>query len=94
MRKKQAKQNTTPDIEAIAERAERGEDVSGYFTGEHLAKQFVQVDFPLKLLRAIDAECRQIGVTRQAWIKMACDERLRQIQSSRIDPRSVPAKRA
>ncbi len=66
------------DIEAIAERAERGEDVSAHFTNQHIAKQRVNVDFPLGLLRQIDAECQRIGVTRQAWIKMVCDERLRQ----------------
>lgn len=40
-------------------------------------KQRVNVDFPLNLLRAIDDECDRLGVPRQAWIKMACDERLR-----------------
>lgn len=66
------------DIEAIAQRAERGEDVSAHFTNRHEAKQRVNIDFPLALLRQIDAECQRVGVTRQAWIKMVCDERLRQ----------------
>lgn len=70
------------DIEEIAERAERGEDVSARFTGQHRAKQLVNIDFPLALLRQIDAECERLGVTRQAWIKMACDERIRQIESN------------
>jgi hypothetical protein len=70
------------EIEEIAERAERGEDVSAHFTGQYRAKQRVNVDFPLNLLRQIDAECRRLGVTRQAWIKMACDERIRQIEST------------
>jgi hypothetical protein len=70
------------EIEEIAERAERGADVSAHFTGRHRAKQFVNVDFPLNLLRQIDAECERLGVTRQAWIKMACDERIRQIESN------------
>jgi hypothetical protein len=69
------------EIEEIAERAERGEDVSAHFTGQHRAKQCVNVDFPLNLLRQIDAECQRLGVTRQAWIKMACDERIRHIES-------------
>ena len=69
------------DIEAIAERAERGEDVSAYFTNRHVAKQRVNIDFPLDLLRQIDTECQRVGVTRQAWIKIACDERLRQVTS-------------
>ncbi|MBI3757159.1 MAG: hypothetical protein HY267_04200 [Deltaproteobacteria bacterium] len=70
------------DIEEIAERAEKGEDVSSYFTGQHHAKQNVTVDFPLLLLQQIDAECGRLGVARQAWIKMVCDERIRQIASS------------
>ena len=69
-------------LEAIAERAERGEDISAHFTNRHVAKQRVNIDFPLALLRQIDAECARIGVTRQAWIKMACDERLRQVRST------------
>jgi len=69
-------------IEEIAERAERGEDVSAHFTGQYRAKQRVNVDFPLHLLRQIDAECQRLGVTRQAWIKMTCDERIRQIESN------------
>ena len=68
------------DIEEIARRAQAGEDVSEHFTGKFEAKQRVNVDFPLALLRAIDAECARVGVTRQAWIKMACDERLRQVR--------------
>jgi hypothetical protein len=70
------------EIEEIAERAERGEDVSAHFTGQYHAKQRVNVDFPLNLLRQIDAECRRLGVTRQAWIKMTCDERIRQLESN------------
>jgi hypothetical protein len=83
MNKKQTKTVTPLDIEEIAERAMRGLDVSEHFTGQHTAKQYVSIDFPLELLRAIDAECQKVGVTRQAWIKMACDERLRQVQSGR-----------
>ena len=70
------------EIEEIAERAESGEDISTHFTGQYRVKQRVNVDFPLNLLRQIDAECQRLGVTRQAWIKMACDERIRQIESN------------
>jgi hypothetical protein len=64
------------DIEALAERAERGEDISAHFTKTFTAKQRVNIDFPLALLREIDAECQRIGVTRQAWIKMVCADHL------------------
>ena len=68
------------NIETIAEQAERGEDVSAYFTNQHVAKQWVNVDFPLDLLRQIDTECQRVGITRQAWIKMVCAEWLWQRQ--------------
>lgn len=32
--------------------------------------QRVNVDFPLDLLREIDAEARRIGINRQAYIKL------------------------
>jgi hypothetical protein len=79
MSEKSTKRKVSEDIEAIAERAERGEDVSTFFTNRHVAKQRVNIDFPLELLRQIDTECQRVGVTRQAWIKMVCDERLRQV---------------
>jgi hypothetical protein len=84
MRKKSVKRSSHKrvGIEEIAERAERGEDVSAYFTGQYRVKQRVNVDFPLTLLRQIDAECQRLGVTRQAWIKMACDERIRQVENT------------
>jgi hypothetical protein len=78
MSEKSTKRKVSEDIEAIAERAERGEDVSAHFTNRHVAKQRVNIDFPLELLREIDAECQRVGVARQAWIKMVCDERLHQ----------------
>ncbi len=82
MNTKHSNSKPIDEIEAIAERAERGEDVSPFFTNRHVAKQRVNVDFPLDLLHQIDEECRRVGVTRQAWIKMVCDERLRRSQNS------------
>ena len=70
------KHNKTKNIEEIAERANRGEDVSPYFTGDHVAKQRVNVDFPLDSVKIIDQECRRLGITRQSWIKIACDEKI------------------
>lgn len=81
MKKKPAK---IQDIEEIAEKAQRGQDISKYFTGQHVAKQRVNIDFPLELLKMIDAECRRIGITRQGWIKMACDEKIRRTYATRI----------
>jgi len=83
MSKKSIKKHETKDIEEIAHLAEQGEDVSQHFAGKFVAKQRVNVDFSLELLQMIDEECQRLGVTRQAWIKMACDKRLRQIQIGR-----------
>lgn len=94
MSKKRTETVTHLDIEEIAEQAAQGHDISEYFTGQHSAKQYVSIDFPLELMRAIDAECKLVGITRQAWIKMACDERLRQIQSERADALSALTRRA
>ena len=86
MNAKRGKPEPVEAIEAIAERAERGEDISAHFTETFVAKQQVNIDFPLALLREIDAECRRIGVTRQAWIKMVCAEHLTRAQTH---PRSA-----
>jgi hypothetical protein len=72
------------DIEEIAELAQQGQDVSAYFTGEYVAKQLISIDFPLELLKLIDAECRLLGIPREAWIKMACSDKLRQPQATLI----------
>lgn len=75
------KRNKETEIEEIAKRAHAGEDVSSHFTGRHLAKQRINLDLPLRFLRLIDEECKRMGISREAWIKMACDERLRQAES-------------
>jgi hypothetical protein len=93
MNKQSNKSEALDELEAIAERAEHGEDVSAHFTNRHMAKQRVNIDFPLDLLRQIDAECTRIGVTRQAWIKMACDERLRQMGAHSGVREDTPPKR-
>src|SRR5215470_13150073 len=81
MNAKPGKPKQMEDIEDIAERAERGEDISAHFTKTFVAKQRVNIDFPLALLREIDAECGRIGITRRAWIKMVCAEHLTRAQT-------------
>ena len=66
-------------VEDIAEIAEKA-----YFTGDFVAKQRVNIDFPVELLKLIDAECRRIGITRQGWVKMACDEKLRRTHEAQV----------
>lgn len=73
-------QNKKISAEKIAEKAERGEDVSSHFKGSGVAKQRVNVDFPLEMLRAIDEDCKRMGITRQSWIKTVCREKLLEIR--------------
>jgi len=65
----------TLTAEQFDELADSGADISAYMDDERSTRpgrvvQRVNVDFPIDLLRAIDADARRIGVTRQAWIKM------------------------
>jgi hypothetical protein len=72
------------DIEEIARQAHSGEDVSEHFTEHFQAKQQIDIAFPLELLKSIDAECQLQKISRQDWIRMACAEKIREIQASRI----------
>ncbi len=66
-----------PPAEAIARAAERGEDVTGYFSGKGrmmtpLSRpdvQRVNVDFTTTMLGELDAEAHRLNVSRQAVIK-------------------------
>lgn len=71
------------DIEEIAQQAHLGKDVSEHFTGQFQVKQQVNIDFPLELLRSIEAECRLQKMNCQDWIKMVCAEKIHEIQASR-----------
>ena len=71
------------DIEEIAQQAHLGEDVSEHFTGNFQVKQQINLDFPLELLRSIDAECQQQKMNRQDWIKMVCAEKISEVKVSR-----------
>ena len=76
--------NEIKDIEEIAQQAHSGADVSEHFTGHFQAKQQINTAFPLELLKSIDAECQLQQISRQDWIKNVCDEKIREIQASRI----------
>ncbi len=61
-----------PKAEEIAERADRGEDISAYFTNEGRMKKPVQrvnVDFTVDMLRELDAVADELNISRQAVIK-------------------------
>ena len=65
----------TPDIptaEEIAECADRGEDISEYFTNSGRMKKPVQrvnVDFPVEMIHELDAVASDLNISRQAVIK-------------------------
>ena len=58
--------------EEIAEKADRGEDVSQYFTNKGTMKQPIQrvnVDFTVGMLQELDAVALELNISRQAVIK-------------------------
>jgi hypothetical protein len=61
-----------PTADEIADMADRGEDISRFFTrtGKMMPPiQRVNVDFALPMLEELDEEARQLNVSRQAVIK-------------------------
>ena len=67
---KKAYKRPTPD--EIAEMAERGEDVSRFFTNKGQMKhpvQRVNVDFTVEMLKELDDVASELNISRQAVIK-------------------------
>ncbi len=65
----------------IAEKAMAGEDISAFFTNKGVMKpaiQRVNVDFPAWIVSSLDLQSREIGVSRQALIKLWISERLKE----------------
>ena len=67
-----------PTADEIAEMADRGEDISRFFTGDGRMKpplsksgmQSVSVDFTPEMLHQLDNIVREVNISRQAVIKM------------------------
>jgi len=81
--------------EAIAQRADRGEDVSGFFTNSGRMMppiQRVNVDFAGPMLSELDVAAKELNISRQAVIKTL----IRQALDQRYLARNVgpKAKRA
>jgi len=69
---KKTNKKRTPSAESIALRAERGEDVSRYFTNRGRMMQPIQrvnVDFTAEMLQELDRAAAELNVSRQAVIK-------------------------
>lgn len=70
--RKTVEKNTPPDAEQIALMADRGEDVSRFFTNKGRmmpAIRRVNVDFTASMLMELDNEANNLNVSRQAVIK-------------------------
>jgi hypothetical protein len=81
----------TVSAEAIARRADRGEDVSGFFTnaGRMMPRiQRVNVDFAAPMLNELDDTAKELNISRQAVIKTL----IRQALDQRYLARNVSPK--
>jgi len=61
-----------PTADEIADMADRGENVSKYFTNKGTMKQPVQrvnVDFTVEMLHELDVVASELNISRQAGIK-------------------------
>jgi hypothetical protein len=61
-----------PTADEIADMADRGEDISRYFTNKGKMKyptQRVNVDFTVEMLRELDKMAGELNISRQAVIK-------------------------
>ena len=72
--------------EEIAEKADRGEDISRFFTNDGKMMpsiQRVNVDFTAPMLRELDDEARALNISRQAVIKTLLRQALDQQRLAR-----------
>lgn len=78
--------------ETIARRADRGEDVSGFFTNSGRMMppiQRVNVDFAAPMLSELDDAAKELNISRQAVIKTLIRQALDQRYLARnVAPRS------
>jgi len=78
--------------EAIARRADQGEDISGFFTNSGRMMppiQRVNVDFAAPMLSELDDAAKELNISRQAVIKTLVRQALDQRYLARnIAPRS------
>jgi hypothetical protein len=69
---KRTNKKRIPSAEAIARMADRGEDVSRFFTNAGKMNQPIQrvnVDFTAAMLKELDEAAEELNVSRQAVIK-------------------------
>ena len=90
--KKTPKKKRPISAEQIARMADRGEDISRFFTGGRMLNpiQRVNVDFTAEMLEELDQEAAGLNISRQAVIKTLVREGL----DRRLPRRARSASRA
>lgn len=80
------KQKKTEQItaEEFDRKFESGDDMSEYLDWSQ-SEKFVQVSFPLWMLKEIDKEANKLGIARQAMIKVWLNEKLEKIKDREAD---------
>jgi hypothetical protein len=77
---KKPRKTRRPAAEDIARRADRGDDISRFFTNKGklmpAAIQRVNVDFTREMLEEVDSMVRALNISRQALIKSLVREAL------------------
>jgi len=77
-----SKTKKTITAEKFDKKFESGEDVDEFLEWDSAIKK-VNVDFPLWMVKELDAEASRLQIPRQAVIKMWIDEKLQQIKRER-----------
>jgi len=75
--------------EDIADKASRGEDVSGYFTNKFTVVRPVKrvnVDLTAGMLRQLDDRAARLNISRQAVIKTLLTQALEQVRLPKAKP--------
>jgi hypothetical protein len=75
--KSASKAKNSMSAEALDNAFESGGDVLDHFDSSKATK-FVNVEFPVWMVKALDREADRLGIPRQAVIKTWIDEKLRQ----------------
>ena len=76
----------TPTADEIADRADRGEDISSYFTNRFTVVRPVRrvnIDLTQGMLRDLDARAAQLNISRQAVIKTLLGRALNETREER-----------
>jgi len=76
----------TATAEEIADRADRGEDISSYFTNRFTVVRPVRrvnIDLTQGMLRDLDARAAQLNISRQAVIKTLLGRALSETREER-----------